>query len=69
MIGERIGVGDDFEGTYNKKWLKQKYEETGMFCYSWADALEAEFFTVKNNSDLLCVKISNGGSVILEARK
>ena len=63
---KKIGTGNDFEGTYNYECLKNLYEEHG-FEYSSEYYIESEIYTVKDNPDLLCVVLSNGVFIVLEA--
>ncbi len=63
---KKIGTGNDFEGTYNYECLKKLYEEHGLE-YRSEYYIESEIYTVKDNPDLLCVVLSNGGFVVLEA--
>ena len=63
---KKIGTGNDFEGNYNYECLEKLYEEHGLE-YRSEYYIESEIYTVKDNPDLLCVVLSNGGFVVLEA--
>ncbi len=68
VLKEKIGTGEDFDGTYNSQWLKRKYEETGNVCYN-GGTLKSEIYTVVNNDNLLCAVLENGGYIILQYGK
>lgn len=65
VLDEKIGTGNDFLGTYNKKYMKELYEKYER-TYDDAYYIEAEVYTIKDNADMLCVVLENGAYIILE---
>ncbi len=66
VLDKKIGTGNDFDGTYNIRYLKKIYAASG-YEYRDENFIESEVYTVKNNTDLLCVVLENGGKVLLQA--
>ncbi len=65
VVGEKIGKGDDFEGTYTDVYLGKIYGTT-IDGETITIKITTEVFTVKDRPNLLCVKLSNGDVDILK---
>lgn len=66
VLDKKIGSGEDFEGTYNREWYDRVCGEYEPIRHDEA-FIASQVYTVKDEPDLLCVKLANGGTVILKA--
>ena len=67
VVDKKIGNGEDFEGTYNAKYLNEMYGTYTVDSDTVKITITSEVYTVEGNEDLLCVKLSNGDINILKA--
>lgn len=66
VLGEKIGNGEEFEGTYTDEYMKKLYGTYTVDGDTIRVTITSEVFTVDGNEDLLCVKLSNGDINILK---
>ncbi len=66
VLEEKIGNGEEFEGTYTDEYMKKLYGTYTVDGDTIKVTITSEVFTVEGNEDLLCVKLSNGDINILK---
>ncbi len=67
VLDEKIGNGEEFEGTYTDDYMKKRYGTYTVDGDTIKVTITSEVFTVEGNEDLLCVKLSNGDINVLKS--